>query len=87
MVTVILSSIKIAGYAYYSGVNPFLSLLPGENVINYLRQGGSEYSSSSRLLELKKARALISSSSCSIVLKTHLYADFYAYLLANCSNQ
>jgi len=80
MVTVILSSIKIAGYAYYSGVNPFLSLLPGENVINYLRQGGSEYSSSSRLLELKKARALISSSSCSIfyaVILTHFELLLY----------
>jgi len=24
---------------------------------------------------------------CSIVLKTNLYANFYTYLLANCSNQ
>ena len=41
----------------------------------------SEYSSSSSLLELKKARALFSSSSCSIVLKN----KFLCLLLANCN--
>ena len=35
----------------------------------------------------KKLEHYFSSSSRSVVLKTNFYANFYAYLLANCSNQ